>query len=217
MRGAALLAVGLLAALAMGKRKPSTTQSTTGNGNGTTGGPGGGTQGGGSTTGLPLSLPGTPRDGTFYQATEADLEHGDDPLESLASTMLYGQPLARDANVETLANCLANSDWNRHFYGDDVAMAFERQNPNALNALKNGNWPMLVTADGPTVPPSQRVSYGVLWLPRIVRAGGNIAFAAGGADTPAPISCADLNPPQALLNSLDGVTPDWAKQKGPQA
>jgi len=216
MRGAALLAVGLLAALAMGKRKPATSQTATGSsgGGGSTGGPGGGSQGGGSTTGLPLSLPGTPRGGTFYQVTSGDLDY-DDRLKQIAYDMLGDS--ASPANVETLAACIANSDWNSHYYGDDADAAFDTQNPNALNALKNGNWPMLVTADGPTMAPSQRVSYGTLWLPRIVRSAGNITFAGASPSTPAPISCADLNPPQALLNSLSGATPDWAKQKGPQA
>ena len=217
MRGAALLAVGLLAALAMGKRRPGTSQSTGGSGgSGTDGGPGGGSQGGGSTTGIPLSLPGTPRGGTFYQVSAIDLS-GDDPLERIASKMLYGKVDVRDANVETLADCIADSDWNSYYYGDNAAMAFERQNPSALTAVKNGNWPVLATADGPTMAPSQRANYGTLWLPRTVTSTGNVASRAGAA-SPAPISCADLNPPKALLDSLGGVTPDWAgPPKGPQA
>jgi len=206
--------------MAMGKRKPSTSQSTTGNGNGNgnggSAGPGGGgPDGGGSTTGLPLSLPNTPRGGTFYQVSAGDLEVGGDPLEAIASMMLYSEPATRDANVTVVANCIAASDWNSYFYGGDTAAAFEPQNPNALNALQKGNWPFLATGDGPTMPPSQRQSYGAIWLPDIVRGGG--LRAAGGGESVAPVTCANLNPPRSLLDSLGGIVPEWAKPKGPQA
>lgn len=228
-----LVGLGLLAAVALGKRRTSAggdqsgNGGTTGNGGGGNGGTTGNGSGGNGGTGVqlvvPLSQPGAPMPGTFYPVSSADLEVNRELIDAVASMALFDTPTMVAQQVAAYAKCINRSDWNRYYYGVadtgntvvdgmSASLAFDKQNPDALKALEGGRWPTKYMAFGPTIPPSQRNKFGLLWLPSIQES----VTARGMGVPPDQIVCSPsgLNPPSSLLSKLSGTAPPWAQQGG---